>query len=151
MKQKGYISEFINGGRIVSHGKVENLDNGFSLPDNMPFSVYIRPKAETAKIDVIMNVRCWQEQVFSDSPFAQRLESARSFSHRSRQLHSGALRRVLGLRKRGRGMIISLFISLSRRLRRVVGSLRKPQAMRLVKTDSIRFSAQNGKSVIRFK
>ena len=42
-------------------------------------------------------------------------------------------------------MIISLFISLSRRLRRVVGSLRKPQAMRLVKTDSIRFSAQNGK------
>lgn len=49
MKQKGYISEFINGGRIVSHGKVENLDNGFSLPDNMPFSVYIRPKAETAK------------------------------------------------------------------------------------------------------
>ena len=137
MKQKGYISEFINGGRIVSHGKVENLDNGFSLPDNMPFSVYIRPKAETAKIDVIIR--------------AQRLESARSFSHRSRQLHSGALRRVLGLRKRGRGMIISLFISLSRRLRRVVGSLRKPQAMRLVKTDSIRFSAQNGKSVIRFK
>jgi hypothetical protein len=69
MKQKGYISEFINGGRIVSHGKVENLDNGFSLSDNMPFSVYIRPKAETAKIDVIMNVRCWQEQVFSDAPF----------------------------------------------------------------------------------
>ena len=31
MKQKGYISEFINGGRIVSHGKVENLDNGFSF------------------------------------------------------------------------------------------------------------------------
>ena len=26
MKQKGYISEFINGGRIVSHGKGENLD-----------------------------------------------------------------------------------------------------------------------------
>jgi hypothetical protein len=69
MKQKGYISEFINGGRIVSHGKVENLDNGFSLPNNMPFSVYIRPKAETAKIDVVMNVRCWQEQVFSDAPF----------------------------------------------------------------------------------
>ena len=146
MKQKGYISEFINGGRIVSHGKVENLDNGFSL-----LGLY-STKGRNSK-----NRRNNERAVLARASLlrcpvrAQRLESARSFSHRSRQLHSGALRRVLGLRKRGRGMIISLFISLSRRLRRVVGSLRKPQAMRLVKTDSIRFSAQNGKSVIRFK
>lgn len=144
MKQKGYISEFINGGRIVSHGKVETLTTVSPFPITCPSrSIFDqrqkqqnRRNNERAVLARASLLRCPVR--------AQRLESARSFSHRSRQLHSGALRRVLGLRKRGRGMIISLFISLSRRLRRVVGSLRKPQAMRLVKTDSIRFSAQNG-------
>lgn len=69
MKQKGYISEFINGGRIVAHGKVKSLAKRFSLPGDVPFSVFVRPKAATEKIDMIMNVRCSQESVFSDAPF----------------------------------------------------------------------------------
>lgn len=48
-------------------------------------------------------------------------------------------------------MIVSVFISLSRRLRRIVGSLRKVKGMRLVKADSIRLSTNNGKTEIRFK
>lgn len=69
MNQKGYISDFINGGRIVAHGKVKSLAKGFSLPGDVPFSVFVRPKAATEKIDMIMNVRCSQESVFSDAPF----------------------------------------------------------------------------------
>lgn len=48
-------------------------------------------------------------------------------------------------------MIASLFITLSRRLRRIVGSLRRPKGVRLVKADSVRLSTTNGKTVIRFK
>lgn len=32
MGKKGYISEFMNGGRIVSHGKIADLSKGFNLP-----------------------------------------------------------------------------------------------------------------------
>lgn len=70
MKQKGYISEFINGGRIVSHGQVKSLDKPFSLPDGIPFSIYVRPKAQTEKLDLTLNVKCCQERVFSHAPFA---------------------------------------------------------------------------------
>lgn len=70
MNQKGYISETINGGRIVAHGQIKNLSQPFSLPGNTPFSVYVRPKAETAKLDTILNVRCWQDKTFSDAPVA---------------------------------------------------------------------------------
>ncbi len=69
MKQKGYIREFINGGRIVAHGQVKSLDKPFSLPDRIPFSIYVRPKAQTEQLDMTMNVKCWQEKVFSDAPF----------------------------------------------------------------------------------
>lgn len=37
MGQKGYISEFVNGGRIVSHGKINDLLSGFRLPGDIPF------------------------------------------------------------------------------------------------------------------
>lgn len=41
MAQKGYISETMNGGRILSHGKITDLSNGFKLPDGALFSIYI--------------------------------------------------------------------------------------------------------------
>lgn len=40
MRSKGYISEFMNGGRIVSHGKIESLAQGFKLPKDALFTVY---------------------------------------------------------------------------------------------------------------
>ena len=33
MAKKGYISETVGGGRIVSHGQVTDLSRGFKLPD----------------------------------------------------------------------------------------------------------------------
>lgn len=41
---KGYVSEFMSGGRIVAHGKITDLSDGFKLSNGVPFSVYVRPK-----------------------------------------------------------------------------------------------------------
>lgn len=68
MAQKGYISEFMNGGRIVSHGKITDLSNGFKLPSEVPFSVYMRPKNGNIDIDAVLSVKCYQDEKFSDAP-----------------------------------------------------------------------------------
>ena len=68
MSNKGYVNEFMSVGRVVSHGKITDLTQGFSLPHKVPFSVYIRPKAEVSDVDVLLNVKCFQDNGFSDVP-----------------------------------------------------------------------------------
>jgi hypothetical protein len=68
MAQKGYISEFMNGGRIVSHGKITDLANGFSLPGKSPFSIYVKPKYVGSDIDAVLNVKCYQDDVSGEAP-----------------------------------------------------------------------------------
>ena len=68
MGNKGYISEFMNGGRIVSHGKIESLAQGFKLPKNALFTVYARPKSQTVDMDTVLKVKCYQDDKFSDAP-----------------------------------------------------------------------------------
>jgi hypothetical protein len=69
MAQKGYISEFMAGGRIVSHGKISDLANGFSLPGKVPFSIYVKPKFAGSYIDTVLNVKCYQDDEASEAPF----------------------------------------------------------------------------------
>lgn len=54
MGKKGYISEFMGGGRIVSHGKIADLSKGFKLPSGNPFSVYVRPKYSVSTLDTVL-------------------------------------------------------------------------------------------------
>lgn len=70
MAKKCYISEFMNGGRIVSHGKILSLASGFKLPNEIPFSIYIRPKntAGSEDLDVLLDVRCYQDETSSEAP-----------------------------------------------------------------------------------
>ncbi len=68
MGKKGFISEFMNGGRILSHGQIMDLSNGFALQEEIPFSIYIRPKHTTSALDAIVSVRCYQEDEFSNAP-----------------------------------------------------------------------------------
>ena len=68
MGRQGYISEFMNGGRILSHGKIESLANGFSLPNDALFSLYIRPKYSSSSVDAVLSVKCYQDDEFSDAP-----------------------------------------------------------------------------------
>lgn len=70
MGQKGYISEFMNGGRIVSHGQITDLSKGFTLPNEEPFSIFIRPKFGVSTLDTVLSVRCSQDNGCSDVPIA---------------------------------------------------------------------------------
>ena len=54
---KGYVSEFMSGGRIVAHGKIADLTNGFRLPNGAPFSVYVRPKFGVSAVDTVINAK----------------------------------------------------------------------------------------------
>jgi len=64
---KGYISEFMNGGRIVAHGQITDLSQGFKLAGGALFSVYARPR-NAVGIDTVLSVRCYQDSDFSDAP-----------------------------------------------------------------------------------
>lgn len=70
MPRNGYISEYLQGGRIVSHGRIESLENGFKIGDGLPFTLYIRPKVNTSSIDTTLSVKCYQDEAFSEAPFA---------------------------------------------------------------------------------
>ena len=66
---KGYVCEFMSGGRIVAHGKITDLSNGFSLPEKVPFTIYVRPKYTLPQIDTVMNVKSYQSEKFAEAPF----------------------------------------------------------------------------------
>lgn len=68
MGKKGYISEFMGGGRIVSHGKIADLSKGFKLPSGNPFSVYVRPKYSVSTLDTVLTVRCSQDENQTEAP-----------------------------------------------------------------------------------
>lgn len=68
MAQKGYVSEFMSGGRIVSKGKITDLSKGFKLSDGTPFSVYLRPKTGITDIDTTLSVKLYQEEEVSEAP-----------------------------------------------------------------------------------
>lgn len=65
---KGYVSEFMSGGRIVAHGKITDLSDGFKLPNGAPFSVYVRPKFGVSTVDTVMRVKCYQDGGVSEAP-----------------------------------------------------------------------------------
>lgn len=69
---KGYISEFINGGRIVSHGvlSIDMLRNGCGIPHGGLFTIYIRPKVTIEDVDIVLPVRLYQDEEMNDAPFA---------------------------------------------------------------------------------
>lgn len=70
MPKKGYISEQMTAGRVVSHGKITSLTGGFHLPSYLPFSLYIRPKYSVSTLDITLNVRCYQDEEASEAPIA---------------------------------------------------------------------------------
>lgn len=59
----------MSGGRIVSHGKIESLSDGFRLPNGELFTIYIRPKGMIDDFSTILSVKCYQDNDFSDAPF----------------------------------------------------------------------------------
>lgn len=70
MAKNGYISEPMNAGRILSHGKITSLASGFSLNGGKPFSLYIKPKYSVSTLDTTLSVRCSQDDECAEAPFA---------------------------------------------------------------------------------
>lgn len=54
--------------RILTHGKIETLKEGFRLPHNSIFSVYVRPKEGIVETDLLVNCRCICDDKPSDLP-----------------------------------------------------------------------------------
>lgn len=55
--------------RILSHGKITDLSNGFSLPGKAPFSIFVREKGiATMSTNVLMDCKCICDQSASALP-----------------------------------------------------------------------------------
>jgi len=54
--------------RVLSHGKISDLSSGFSLPQNVPFSVYVRPKSTKTESDIVISARCVCDDDVADLP-----------------------------------------------------------------------------------
>jgi len=68
MGKSGYISEFMAGGRILSHGKITSLANGFHLKNNVPFTIYVKPTNGTSDIDTVLPVQLSEEDAITNAP-----------------------------------------------------------------------------------
>lgn len=68
-KQKGYISDSLFGGRIVSHGQITDLSSGFNLNGKL-FTIYIRPKYSVSDLDTVLSVKCYQDEICKPAPIA---------------------------------------------------------------------------------
>ena len=56
----GHVTETLHAGRILSKGEITSLSQEFSLPQNVPFSLFLPRTASTASIEVI-NCKLYQE------------------------------------------------------------------------------------------
>lgn len=54
--------------RIAAKGRVTDLSKGFRLPENLPFSIYVRPKERTMDCDVIVQCRLICDREVGDFP-----------------------------------------------------------------------------------
>lgn len=66
--KKGFVPSEMSVQRIVDWGQVTDLTSDFKLPDNYPFSVFVRPKAETSESSVIISARPYQSYDFKPTP-----------------------------------------------------------------------------------
>lgn len=64
---KPFINDLMRAGRIVRHGKIESLAEGFNLGGTL-FTVFIQPKSE-GDACVNLNVRLASDDVMSPMPF----------------------------------------------------------------------------------
>lgn len=151
MARQGYISEFMNGGRILSHGKIENLADGFSLPNDALFSIYIRPKYSSSTVDAVLSVKCYQDDEFSDAPVVLNDWSPMAIkAHRHRMRIFSTLTTSIGelglTSKRYDRLGFHLPIAAAAQW----ATSRRQKKMRLNTASSVMFIASKGKTVFKF-
>lgn len=53
--------------RILTHGQITSLTNGFNL-NGLPFSIYVRPKSTVTATDMVVNAKCITDSEASALP-----------------------------------------------------------------------------------
>jgi hypothetical protein len=74
--ERGFVSDQMRSGRIVSHGKITDLTNGFKFKNEVPFSLLILPKINVTSgvisaptnIGLVVSCKMFQDDEFSDYP-----------------------------------------------------------------------------------
>lgn len=64
-----YVSEYLNGGRIVAHGEITDLTGGFTLEGVVPFSLFVLKKDPSAEDSCLIDVKCYCDDEHSVCPF----------------------------------------------------------------------------------
>lgn len=54
--------------RILAKGRISDLSKGFRLPDNTPFSIYLRPKGLMVENDTVIRCRLICDNEAGDFP-----------------------------------------------------------------------------------
>lgn len=85
-KIKNHVSDEMNAGRLLSHGQITDLTNGFTREGNLSFSLFIVPVANVSagiistpdNAGLLVDCICDQDDVSSDLPvlFNQWTEAA---------------------------------------------------------------------------
>jgi hypothetical protein len=65
-----YVSETVNAGRIVSHGKITSLTSAFSLTSGQPFSIFVIPKNGTDVLPITAVCKLMLDSAASACPIS---------------------------------------------------------------------------------
>jgi len=76
MEEKGFVSDQMRSGRIVSHGQITDLTAGFKPVNAVNFSIVVIPKANITtgvisaptNIGIMVSMAMYQDDDFSDYP-----------------------------------------------------------------------------------
>ncbi|HCY40429.1 MAG TPA: hypothetical protein DHV48_03610 [Prolixibacteraceae bacterium] len=74
--EKGFVSDQMRSGRIVSHGQITDLTNGFKPTNEVTFSIIVIPKANITAgvisaptdLGIMVSMAMYQDDGFSDYP-----------------------------------------------------------------------------------
>lgn len=54
--------------RILKHGKIASLSSAFSIENDAPFSIYVKPVVESDDADILVNCKCMCDSEASALP-----------------------------------------------------------------------------------
>lgn len=64
------VTETVNAGRIVSHGKITSLTAAFSTTNGQPFSIFVIPKNGTDVLPITVSCRLMLDTAASVCPIS---------------------------------------------------------------------------------
>lgn len=63
------VTEIMNAGRVLSHGKITDLSVPFSLPGKVSFSIFLAAKSVTSNQVITLSCKLYKDKASSECPF----------------------------------------------------------------------------------